>query len=370
MNRFCLLSLLALALGCTSKPADPPVPNGTAAQPAPTSGETKLSVEPTPEFKPTKTTPITTSDPEPKFPEKAEPTKVELTDEIKAAIANLVHADAKIKDQAQVKVDELNDKAIDTLLAAAKDASADVRAGAMYGLLGRFNQFDKRMMVTLIDGLGDSNAKVRGIAISGAGDMPADALEPAVNKLASILANKSEPPYTRAAAARILSKLSAAAFPALQKGLLEDTERSVRLACLKGIIETAPSPDEATFALTNALDDPNDAPLRRAAAMRLGELGEAATSAVPALIAALGDSDARVAKAAAEALVSIGSPAVPQLAITAVEGAKPVRLLALGALFQLGPVASSAKAQLEQAAQDPDAEIQAAAAAALQAIGQ
>jgi hypothetical protein len=63
---------------------------------------------------------------------------------MKSAVANLVHPDAKVKDQAQVYVDGLNDQTIPVLLAAAKDASADVRAGAVYGLLGRFNQFAER----------------------------------------------------------------------------------------------------------------------------------------------------------------------------------------------------------------------------------
>jgi HEAT repeat protein len=371
MNRFWLLLTLLLAFGCSSQTAKPPGADGSADEPAAASEETPPPADPlTPDFEPTKTTPITTGTPEPKFPKQAVPSKVELTVETKQAIANLVHADAKVKDQAQATLDQLDGKTIDILLAAAKDASADVRAGAMYGLLGRFNQFDERMMATVIQGLGDSNERVRGIALVGAGDMPGELLEPAVNELASILANKSEPAYTRAAAARLLSKLSSTAFAPLQKALLNDKDRSVRLACLKGIVATAPSPAEASFALTKTLDDPHDAQLRRAAAVQLGELGSAAATAVPALIAALGDSDARVAKAAADALVRIGGPSVSLLADAAASGEKPVRLLALGALFQLGPVASASKAQLEQAAQDSDAEIQAAVAAALQSVSQ
>jgi hypothetical protein len=82
----------------------------------------------------------------------------------------------------------------------------------------------------------------------------------------------------------------------------------------------------------------NDAAVRRRAASALGELGAAASPAVPALVEALSDEDATVRRAAAQALGAIG------------------------------PEASAATPALTGALEDPDAGVRKDAALALVAI--
>jgi len=74
--------------------------------------------------------------------------------------------------------------------------------------------------------------------------------------------------------------------------------------------------------------------VREAAAIGLGEIGDA--SAVPALIAALGDDDPDVIKAATRALVKVGTPALPGLIAALKHRRLRVRRLAAAALGEIG----------------------------------
>jgi HEAT repeat protein len=74
--------------------------------------------------------------------------------------------------------------------------------------------------------------------------------------------------------------------------------------------------------------------VREAAAIGLGEIGDA--SAVPALIAALGDDDPNVIKAATRALVKVGTPALPGLIAALKHRRLRVRRLAAAALGEIG----------------------------------
>jgi HEAT repeat protein len=74
--------------------------------------------------------------------------------------------------------------------------------------------------------------------------------------------------------------------------------------------------------------------VREAAAIGLGEIGDA--SAVPALIAALGDDDPDVIKAATRALVKVGTPALPGLIAALKHRRLRVCRLAAAALGEIG----------------------------------
>ena len=89
----------------------------------------------------------------------------------------------------------------------------------------------------------------------------------------------------------------------------------------------------AVPALIQALRDRSEN-VRFAAAEALGKLGD--PQAVPALIQALGDSDWYVRRAAAEALVKIGTPAVPALIRALGDSDSDVRAVAAWALVKIG----------------------------------
>ena len=89
-------------------------------------------------------------------------------------------------------------------------------------------------------------------------------------------------------------------------------------ALIKALSDTNPVHDMAASALARmgppalspliaALNDENPS-IRSGAAAALGQMGEAATDAVPALIKALDDTDASVHRSASEALKNIGTP--------------------------------------------------------------
>lgn len=172
--------------------------------------------------------------------------------------------------------------------------------------------------------------------------------------------------------------------------------------------ESAPATEEVEIA-GQGLDywraglTSSDAETRRITALGLGMLGAEAVPLVPDIIARLGDDVPEVATTARQALLAIGEPALEDMlealassedrvvraavartlaeyrpvtpAIVAALGeaavsdeAWQVRFRAVEALGQIGPEARAAEAQVSAALQDEDANVQAAAAAALERL--
>jgi HEAT repeat protein len=124
----------------------------------------------------------------------------------------------------------------------------------------------------------------------------------------------------------------------------------IRKASLKALVNIGPA---AVPALVAALRD-SDIWLREGVAKALGEIGSPAAEAVPALAAALNDPEKDVRRNAAQALGGIGSPAaeaIPALAAALNDPEKDVRRNAAQALGEIGPAAVPA---LVAALNDPD----------------
>jgi HEAT repeat protein len=125
--------------------------------------------------------------------------------------------------------------------------------------------------------------------------------------------------------------------------------------------------------LITALADTNsEVDKRRKAAMRLGECGADAKSAVPYLIRALKDKDQQLRDFAEEALAKIGPPTkgqVPHLVRLLDDSNLEVRLHVLEALRNLGPDAQSAVPAILKATKDSDPKIRERAAQALGRTG-
>lgn len=105
------------------------------------------------------------------------------------------------------------------------------------------------------------------------------------------------------------------------------------------------------------------------AAKDLGRLGWLARDAMPALVAALKDEDAKVREAAAQAVGQMGPDALPALTTMLTHHDKYVRRNAVWAMGKLGPLARTALRDLCHALKDPDPRTASGAAQALGNMG-
>ena len=196
--------------------------------------------------------------------------------------------------------------------------------------------------------------------------------------------------FVRSAAAKALGSIGdSKAVPALVS-LLKDTQDKVRSAAMlalakindpraiAGLIkELQEGQEAAAMALgqmkaTKALkplaaalaNGSAPAPMRRKAAWALGKIGD--KRAVKPLIAALAYDDAALRKAAGDALVMVGKPAVDPLTALAKKRKHPHRVVLLQVLGELGD--EGAFPALLAAADDGDYKVRAAALAAAAAI--
>ncbi|MGO9115893.1 MAG: HEAT repeat domain-containing protein [Thermoguttaceae bacterium] len=191
------------------------------------------------------------------------------------------------------------------------------------------------------------------------------AARPAVSELLKMLNNDDEITCVNAAAALWKIDRHPKAVPALLEVLRHgNSSQMYATAVVLGQIEK--EADVIAPALIEALHAPS-ADVRRAAARSLGQLGKAAFPALKKANA-LQDPDAEARRMVIEALGWMGPDAVPAL-IAALNDASPaVRRAAARALGNLGAEAQRARSALETAASDPQEEVRAAAAKALQHI--
>jgi HEAT repeat protein len=142
---------------------------------------------------------------------------------------------------------------------------------------------------------------------------------------------------------------------------LDSRDADARVAALKAVAALGPAAAAATPALIEALGD-RSAYVRRLAADALGAIGPDARAAAVPLARLATDPDDRLRWAAGEALGRLGPEAV-NAALT--DKDKRARRGAVRLLGDLGPDARSFAAALKKLLADPDAEVRAAAAAAL-----
>ena len=126
--------------------------------------------------------------------------------------------------------------------------------------------------------------------------------------------------------------------------------------------------DDPLPALVRALRSSSPADRVRAA-KDLGRLGWLAREALPALVGALHDDDAKVRESAAHAVGLMGPEALPTLVGMLAHDDKYVRRNAVWALGKLGPLARPALADLCRALKDPDPRTASGAAQSLGGMG-
>jgi HEAT repeat protein len=254
---------------------------------------------------------------------------------------------------------------------ALKNESADVRRGAAFFLLGKFDAGNSQVDQALIGALTDEDAGVRRIALQAVNELQGNAVLPATGQLARMLANPQEDKHIRAQIARRLGRLESGTdkvLPTLKQLGRTDPDRDVRAACLYAFYKTA-GRDEAIPLFREVLREETDAGLRGVAASRLGSFGTAAAPAVPDLATALdADEESSVRGKVAEALARIGTPAVPTLVERFHAKDREVRILAIFGVGRMGSAAAQAIPQLEKLLKDEDRDVRLAAELSLRRL--
>lgn len=368
--------MLLVVGGCFSsdKPA-PPVSSTTATNTTNASPPAEPSPEET--VKQPNSSPETTPPTEPVQPEPPSSASLAAIDfgaqdpaEVKAALADLASADVKIRDAADAKLEGIDAPIASQLAGLLLDQDANVRRGAAFFLIDRFEPTDARMIAAFSESLADSDPTVVQISLSVVNRFPHDALLAAIPRLAKILGDGKTTASNRAAVARLLANLEQegeSALPALLAAMKSDGDKSVRSASLMAVSRIA-LPVTAVPAFIEALKNDPDATVRGLAAVRLGKLGAESSTAAKDLAAALADADEGVRRKSLEALILLGAASVPALTEQLTSRQADIRKQAVFALGKIGPSAAPAAAALKSLANDPDEEVRKLAELALQRI--
>jgi len=355
------------AAPAAAKSASPPPASVPAAAPAPVPASAPASA-PAASAQPERSEPSASGQSEP--PPAAGGGAAPGPDQLRSWAAALVGNDVSAREAASERLERVSVGGGQWLLSLLQDASPDVRRGAVFYWLDRFDPADAAVVAALAKRLSDPDASVRKLALTAAQRFPLDTIVQSLPQLTAMLGHPQESAESRAAAARLIGTLDAAAHdavPALAKAAAADPDPAVRSACVLSICRAAPAAD-AVAALRQVLRQDSQANLRGLAATRLGKLGQATAAVAPELAEALADRDDGVRRKAADALALSGAAAVAPTMQKLQAPDVAVRRLAVFVLAKLGPDAKPALEALRKLQQDPDAEIKQLAELAVRRI--
>ena len=368
-------TILGAFLGCGGNKPDtsPPKPDPSKTENGSSSatGSKETGAKETPSATPDSVSPKETKPKAVQGP--AEPPK-HVDDELRTLAARLVEKSPqgswRINTAASLELEVLGDKAQTDLVVLLGDAKLEVRRGAAYYLLAKFNPDDEKQVAGYTALLDDQEPFLRGLGLQAIRKMQKADQAAAVPRLARMLTAKQEPSVeNRATLARLLGSLKKDTRPAigaLTSGAKDDESPKVRGAYLVAISQIAP-PAEALPAFRQGLRD-QDAGVRVVAAARLRQLGKDAAPAAEDLAQALEDADSRVRESAAEALSQLGPAAVEPLIKHVDSKTAHTRQLAIACLGKLGSAAKSALPQVEKHLTDGDPEVKAVAEAVVRIL--
>ncbi len=287
----------------------------------------------------------------------------------KEAVPALVAAlkDEAVASRAAIALTQIGAAAVPALGKALKDPDQSVRLQAAR-VLGNLGPAAREALPDLVDALSGANGPVRALAARAVGRIGAPA-RPTVPHLLVLLKDPDQ--RAREAAVRALIRIGPVAVenvvPALAKAVQNDDDAAVRRLAAGALGEYGPDAKGAVTALTHALDD-EEPDVKIAAAIVLGLIGPDAKPANTKLRGLVKDRNIAVALAAASAL-SVTDPKNPdalQALQSALTNREPfVRLMACNILAAMGPEARSAAPALERLLKDSSPDVRLAAAEAL-----
>jgi HEAT repeat protein len=367
-------ALLAALLGCGgNKPAKTELAP-SASDPASADQETGAKETGLKEPPATTTESAATKEASPKVVQSPSEPPRQAGDELRTLVAELVEKSPegfwRMNDSVALELEKLEDSGqveLDSLLG---DARPDVRRGAAFYLLARFDAANARQVAGYTALLRDQEPYLRSLGFQAVRKMRKTDQAAAVPRLTELLAARHEPSVeNRAALARLLGSLKQDAAPALDAltaGATDDESPKVRGAYLMAISQIA-SPEQALAAFRQGLADP-EAPVRLVASARLRQMEKAAAPAAEELAQALEDADPSVREVSAEALVRIGPASVEPLIKRVDSKEAHTRQLAIACLGRLGPAAKPALSRVEKHLTDDDPEVKQVAEAVVKIL--
>jgi HEAT repeat protein len=364
--------LLAVALGSAlvtlgcSKPAPPPAaqsPVAPAEAPAAESSADPSSADPSPSD-------AAAQQPEPAAPPSSAADAREVSPgasdaqvpaSIRKAAAKLARKEGtvwKVDDAAREELESLGPEGSQQLVLLLRDSSAEVRRGAAYFLLGRFDANNDELAAGFTQLLTDADRTNRSIALAALPRFKPAQKGAAAPQLAKLIELSADDDQQRTTAVRLIGEIGSDAAPRvaqLEQVAADDPSSKVRAAALMAIAQLAP-PAEAVAVFQKSLAD-RDPAVRSMALLRLRALGRDAAPAVDDLGKLLESDDAKTRNSAAEALVRIGSKSLPTLEARLESSAPRVREAALYALGKMGQVARPALPALKKRLSDSDPQV-------------
>ncbi len=258
---------------------------------------------------------------------------------------------------------QIGPAALPALLTALKEANATNSAWILRTLRG----FGAPAVPVLVEALQQPDATIRVSAAGALGAMGRDAASAASPLFA--LAETGEA-VVQAAALRALTALSAerGRLKPMLLSALKSPVPELRKAGAAGLAALGEATALGADGLLVLLGD-DDPPIRLAAVQALGQLGEKAASAVPALMGRLDDPALQVA--VLDAFGKIGpasAPAVPRILEIAQKGGPQVRAASLLAFTGIGRAAGPALPQIYAALSDSTPEVRFPALPALLSV--
>lgn len=255
-----------------------------------------------------------------------------------------------------------------TLVILLFDKDVEVRRGAAFGLLDRFDPGNETIAEAAARALSDEDRSVRQLAVQIVSQLNDELIETIVPQLAQLVEDDTEDLGIRIRATRLVGRLRAsgrAALSALIQVIRHESPRDLRTAAIDAAVKVTDNPSEIISVLNELLASDDDALLRRVAATRLGQFGSQASVAVADLVQALRDPEPRVRQSAANALGQIGPAALPHLEPLLDSDGREIRMRAIYSIGRMGTAAKSMVPRMQALRSDPDIGVAQAAAVAL-----
>jgi HEAT repeat protein len=256
------------------------------------------------------------------------------------------------------------------ILTRLNEGERDERRGAAKFLIGRVGPADISAVDALIQASTDTDDAIRHAAFQALERSPDSQLARAIPQLAKMANNPDEESAYRVRAVRAIGGLGPAGQEAteilMQLGHA-DADLNVRRAVFAAIPEILPADQaEAFFVEVVRSDAPAD--LRRLAIARLSRVARS-ESTLSVLVEQFQDPNKMICRAASDAFVEIGKPAVSILVEQGLASENTqARRYATFSLGKMGQLASDAVPALQQRLEDPNEEVRKLAAAALKLI--
>ena len=248
------------------------------------------------------------------------------------------------------------------------DKDVEVRRGAAFGLMDRFDPSDETIAEAAAKALSDEDRSVRQLAVQIVSQLNDELIETIVPQLAQLVEGDTEDLGIRIRATRLVGRLRTsgrAALSALIQVIRHESPRNLRTAAIDAAVKVTDNPSEIISVLNELLASNDDAFLRRVAADRLGQFGSQASVAVANLVQAMRDPEPRVRQSAANALGQIGPAALPHLEPLLDSDSREIRMRAIYSIGRMGAAAKSMVPRMEALRSDPDKGVAQVAAVAL-----